>query len=57
MRFPLVFASTVFLFLAGVSNLFPLKSAQAAPEQTTLQKADIEKIIHDYLFSLLFLFS
>ena len=51
MRFPLVFASTVFLFLAGVSNLLPLKSAQAASEQTTLQKSDIEKIIHDYLLS------
>lgn len=50
MRFPL-FSQLPFLFLPSVGNLLPLQSAQAAPEQTPLQKADVEKIIHDYLLS------
>ncbi|NBS35397.1 MAG: DsbA family protein [Methylocystaceae bacterium] len=51
MRFPLVFTSVFFFFMASVTYLLELKSAEAAPEQTALQKADIEKIIHDYLLS------
>lgn len=51
MRFPLIFTAAFFLFLPSVGNLLPLQSAQAAPEQIPLQKADVEKIIHDYLLS------
>lgn len=51
MRFPHVLTASFFLFLACGGHALPINSAQAASEQTSLQKADIEKIIHDYLLA------